>query len=576
MNALLLKSLRRFECLASDALRKCAAFLGLVLCVTATTSDAATAIVMRITFNDGAAPSCSASSIAGFMFNNTLSVNQFYLEASYGSLGWSGVVRDVSINYGQTPCQRDTWADAADNAARQQGFEPLNYTVRVYILPSSVPNCGYGLAAGNRVWSFQCTDLNLFMHEVGHSLGMHHSSTDLDNNGVIDNEYGDASDTMGAGGYIHNAPHKVQMGWFGASTITANGTYTVSHAQGSTGTRAFRINPPSGAPYYFSYRQPAGFDSGNKAVWANGGIRGPLGSPYTDGVNVHRHSGSAQTLYITRLTDGSTYTIPGTSISIRQNSHGTTSASFTVSGMGATTTGAKFFADINYGGTATQPIPAGNYTLAQLQGYGFVNDWASSVQIPTGWTVTMYGNDNFGGTIWTLTANQPNFTQLTPNANDLVSSCRISSGGGFTGPGTYRLTPKVATGSALDVPNSSTTDGTQLQIWAWGGGSNQKFNIIDVGGGYYKLQLSYATTKVVDVNGSGSANGTKVQLWGDNGSAAQKWKIVDMGGGYYKLQPQCALSSCLDVNGGNPANGTKVQIWSDNSSDAQRWKLERQ
>jgi uncharacterized protein YbdZ (MbtH family) len=54
-----------------------------------------------------------------------------------------------------------------------------------------------------------------------------------------------------------------------------------------------------------------------------------------------------------------------------------------------------------------------------------VNDWASSVKIPTGWTVTMYSNDNFAGTSWTLTSNTTNFTTLSPNANDVVSSVKI-------------------------------------------------------------------------------------------------------------------------------------------------------
>lgn len=97
----------------------------------------------------------------------------------------------------------------------------------------------------------------------------------------------------------------------------------------------------------------------------------------------------------------------------------------TVYNGGTGTTGVKFYQNINYGGTVTSPIPKGNYTLAQLQAYGFVNDWASSIQVPAGWTVIMYTNDNWAGTYWTLTANNANFTALSPNANDVVSSVRI-------------------------------------------------------------------------------------------------------------------------------------------------------
>jgi len=95
------------------------------------------------------------------------------------------------------------------------------------------------------------------------------------------------------------------------------------------------------------------------------------------------------------------------------------------SGGGGTTTGVVFYQNSNYAGTATQKIAKGNYTLAQLQAKGFVNDWASSAQIPSGWTVIMYSNDNFSGTSWTLTANNSWFGALSPSANDVVSSVKI-------------------------------------------------------------------------------------------------------------------------------------------------------
>lgn len=88
-------------------------------------------------------------------------------------------------------------------------------------------------------------------------------------------------------------------------------------------------------------------------------------------------------------------------------------------------TGVTFYQDANYGGTVTSSIPKGNYTLAQLQAYGFVDNWASSVKIPTGWTVTMYKNDNFGSTSWIRTSNTANFTTLFPSANDVVTSVKI-------------------------------------------------------------------------------------------------------------------------------------------------------
>jgi parallel beta-helix repeat protein len=88
-------------------------------------------------------------------------------------------------------------------------------------------------------------------------------------------------------------------------------------------------------------------------------------------------------------------------------------------------TGVVFYADTNFGGAASQALPVGTYTLAQLASRGMPNDWASSVRVPAGRTVIMYSDDNFTGTSWTRTADTANFTTLTPNANDAVSSVRV-------------------------------------------------------------------------------------------------------------------------------------------------------
>jgi len=87
--------------------------------------------------------------------------------------------------------------------------------------------------------------------------------------------------------------------------------------------------------------------------------------------------------------------------------------------------GVVFFQDIFFGGAASQPLARGDYTLSQLQARGMQNDWASSVRIPSGFTVIMFQHDNFMGASWTLTSDTPNFLTLSPNANDQVSSVRI-------------------------------------------------------------------------------------------------------------------------------------------------------
>lgn len=97
-----------------------------------------------------------------------------------------------------------------------------------------------------------------------------------------------------------------------------------------------------------------------------------------------------------------------------------------LSAPAASSTGAIFYQDTQYGATATQAIPKGQYTLAQLQSYGFVGNWASSVRLPAGWTLTMYKGTNLSGTSWSLTTSNADFTKLSPSANDLVNSVKIN------------------------------------------------------------------------------------------------------------------------------------------------------
>jgi hypothetical protein len=86
------------------------------------------------------------------------------------------------------------------------------------------------------------------------------------------------------------------------------------------------------------------------------------------------------------------------------------------------TSGVTFFADVNYGGAAGMPMIKGNYTLSQLLAKGVQNDWASSMRIPTGWTVIVYQNDNFSGTSWTFSGDT---SWIGSAANDQMSSCKI-------------------------------------------------------------------------------------------------------------------------------------------------------
>ncbi|SHM86658.1 RICIN domain-containing protein [Actinacidiphila paucisporea] len=136
---------------------------------------------------------------------------------------------------------------------------------------------------------------------------------------------------------------------------------------------------------------------------------------------------------------------------------------------------------------------------------------------------------------------------------------------GSTGGVTSGELHAVGAGKCLDVPNSSTTAGTQTQIRDCSGGTNQVFtrtssNQLTVYSGSSQLCL--------DANGQGTGNGTKAIVWSCNGQPNQQWNVNSDG---TVTSAQSGL--CLDVTGAGTANGTPVELWTCNGGSNQHWTL---
>ena len=120
----------------------------------------------------------------------------------------------------------------------------------------------------------------------------------------------------------------------------------------------------------------------------------------------------------------------------------------------------------------------------------------------------------------------------------------------------------VASGRCLDVPNSSTTNGTQLQLWDCNGNSNQRWTYTS------NKQLMVYGNKCMDANGKGTTNGTTVIIWDCNGQTNQQWNI---GANGTITGVQSGL--CLDATGAATGNGTRLVLWSCNGGANQQWRL---
>jgi beta-galactosidase len=175
-----------------------------------------------------------------------------------------------------------------------------------------------------------------------------------------------------------------------------------------------------------------------------------------------------------------------------------------------------------------------------------------------------------GTTILTAkSAGLPDAT-ITITTTDTVGAASETEPAGFDNSALWGQQP-TGTGSQIvggqsgrcvDVPNASTTNGTQVQLWDCGTGSNQRWTLTS------GKQLQVYGTKCLDASGAGTSNGTQVIIWDCNGQANQQWNINSNG---TITGVQSGL--CLDANGAGTANGTKIILWTCNGGANQQWSL---
>uniref|UniRef100_UPI0004832346 arabinofuranosidase catalytic domain-containing protein n=1 Tax=Hamadaea tsunoensis TaxID=53368 RepID=UPI0004832346 len=174
------------------------------------------------------------------------------------------------------------------------------------------------------------------------------------------------------------------------------------------------------------------------------------------------------------------------------------------------------------------------------------------------------GGDNSHGATGTfyegvMTSGYP--TDTTENAvqANIVAAGYAASGGGGTQD---QEIVGGQSGRCVDVPNGSTTNGTQAQLYDCWGGTMQRWTYTS------GKQLTVFGNKCLDVSGQGTANGTAVIIWDCNGQTNQQWNVNSNG---TVTGVQSGL--CLDANGAATANGTKIIVWACNGGSNQQWSL---
>ncbi|MEV0133255.1 ricin-type beta-trefoil lectin domain protein [Dactylosporangium sp. NPDC050688] len=155
------------------------------------------------------------------------------------------------------------------------------------------------------------------------------------------------------------------------------------------------------------------------------------------------------------------------------------------------------------------------------------------------------------------------FTQFggTPPSSPPPSSPSASNSSQPTGQSNVMIAG-AGSGRCIDVPGSTTANGTQPQLWDCHGGTNQRWTYTS------GRQLQVYGGKCLDASGQGTSNGTTVVIWDCNGQANQQWNVNPNG---TVTGVQSGL--CLDAIGAATANGTKIHLWSCHGGSNQQWSL---
>ncbi len=311
-----------------------------------TTNRSILAILVNFT-NLKATKSMSVNDIDKVLFTGPQSLQKNFQNSSFNQVHF---VRDtnndgkpdiyvVDLNYAATDCDIQKWAADAESAIVQAGVNTSLYQHHMFILPpwNSCPwggvgevGCGSTCYTWVNAYGLPGSESN-FSHQIGHNLGLSHSSLDTNNDGVNESEYGDTACIMG-GNYNEvkelNAPHRDQLHWFDSfpqqlTNVTKSNAYPLNALEQSVASIrpiTLKVRRNSTDTFYISYRQ-------------NIGSFGPGEDAYLNRINIHRTTrGDNHSYFIKSLGTGEQFIDNKTNITISAISTGGSTPVVTVTG----------------------------------------------------------------------------------------------------------------------------------------------------------------------------------------------------------------------------------------------------
>ncbi len=152
------------------------------------------------------------------------------------------------------------------------------------------------------------------------------------------------------------------------------------------------------------------------------------------------------------------------------------------------------------------------------------------------------------------------------------------------GDGYYYIASAVGDGGTfmLDIAGKKTTNGANIDIYQYNGGTNQQFMITPNADGSYKLRTRVSNGKsAVEIADASAQSGANVQQWEINGANCQDWIFEEI------TNPGCKMDTSviyefenlnsgmvMDIESGKMEADTNVQQWSTGHFKSQQWTLQ--
>lgn len=152
------------------------------------------------------------------------------------------------------------------------------------------------------------------------------------------------------------------------------------------------------------------------------------------------------------------------------------------------------------------------------------------------------------------------------------------------GDGCYYIASAVGDGGTymLDVAGKKTANGTNVDIYQFNGGENQKFMITANADGSYKLRTKISGGKsAVEIADASVQSGANVQQWEINGANCQDWIFEEISNPGCKMNTSVVYEfknvnsgMIMDIEAGKMENGVNVQQWTSGHFKSQQWTLQ--